>query len=95
MWQATVDAADVSKPHRLSEKQVAILVRSELRKQGLADRFSLRKPSFQLDRGTWWVFLIQRKAPYAIDGDKLAEVSDKSEKVCLQQAIAVLPEPCA
>ena len=80
---------------RLSEERVVSLVQARLRNEQRSSQFSIRKPSFQPQRGTWWVFLIQKSEPRVVDGDMLAEVNDMTEKVCLQQANAVLKEPCA
>jgi len=92
---ASVTYATEPAASKLAEERVVSLVQARLQGERRNGLFSIRTPTFQPQRGTWWVFLIQKAEPRLVDGDMLAEVNDTTEKVCLQPATAVLKEPCA
>jgi len=89
-WAA--EATGSAKPH-LTARAVVTLARAELSRRGQTDNFRIRKPEYSSAQRLWWVFLIQRRPPYGIDGDMLAVVNDVSSKVCIQQAM-MPPVPC-
>jgi hypothetical protein len=76
-----------SATRNLTPEAVSSLVKAELRHRGLENKFSARAPQYISDKRQWWVFLIQAKPPFVVDGDMLAVVNDATEKVCIDQAM--------
>jgi hypothetical protein len=77
---------------RLSSEQVSSLATAELvRNRVRVDRFKPRPPTYNADQKNWWVFFIQNKAPFIVDGDLLVVVDDGTGKSCMEYAIDLGP----
>jgi hypothetical protein len=81
----------VSEP-KLSAEQVSSLAKAELvRNRVSVDRFEPRTPTFNANQKNWWVFFIQSKAPFVVDGDLLVVVDDGTGKSCMEHAVDLGP----
>jgi hypothetical protein len=78
----------------LSARQVSSLAAAAFARSGeTVSHYKAGKPQFSEASGIWWVFYIQSKPPFVVDGDMMVVVNDRTGRACVQQAMAP-PRPC-